>query len=177
MKILPQTKAPDLNLNLLSREAWSLKTQAASNFTLLIVYRGFHCAICKKYLQDFQELQADFNAEGVQLLAVSADSRECAERSRDEWALDKLSIACGLTEAQMSDWGLYVSKGIDAKEPDLFAEPALFLVQPSGQVYYAAYNSMPFGRPQAEDMLKAVKFVLANHYPARGELNLLTALR
>lgn len=170
MSILPQTKVPKLELTLLHGQPWSTENITSKAFTLLIVYRGNHCPICQDYLQTFQSLQPDFNKLGVELVAVSADTRERAERSRDEWAVEKLAIGYGLSEQQMRNWNLFVSRSIKKAEPDVFAEPALFLIQPDGRLFYAAYNSMPFGRPRPEDILKMVQFVQKNDYPARGEM-------
>lgn len=72
--------------------------------------------------------------------------------------------------------GLFLSRGIKDAEPELFSEPGLFLVQPpepdapNATLYYAAVNSMPFGRPAFGDLLGALDFVLENDYPARGEV-------
>lgn len=172
MKLLPNSKAPTLELNLLNRQPWSLKTAPAKEFNLIIVYRGYHCPVCKSYLKKFQELQSQFNDLGVILTATSCDTRERAERSRDEWAVESLSIAYGLTPRQVAEWGLYSSNAIKDSEPDFFAEPGLFLVKPDQTIFYAAYNSMPFGRPEPQAILDAVKFVLENDYPARGKATL-----
>jgi len=56
------------------------------------------------------------------------------------------------------------------QEPDLFGEPGLFLVRPDGTLYYAATSSMPFARPDLEDLIEAFDFVIGNDYPARGEV-------
>jgi len=36
-------------------------------------------------------------------------------------------------------------------------------------LYYAAYNSMPMGRPDPKEVIEFVKFALEQDYPARGE--------
>ena len=81
---------------------------------------------------------------------------------------NNLSIATGRA------WGLYVSTGrgdtsIGIEEPALFTEPGLFLVRPDGTLYWAAVQTMPFARPGFADVLKALDFVIAKDYPARGE--------
>lgn len=176
MKLLPKTKAPSLELNLLSRQPWSLETSPGAEFNLLVVYRGYHCPICKSYLRKFHELLERFNELGVSITAVSCDNRERAEKARDEWGLGSLSIGYNLSKKQMEAWGLYGSESIKDSEPDFFAEPGLFLIRQDGTLYYAAYNSMPFGRPEPQAILEAVKFVLDNDYPARGEVHLAAAL-
>lgn len=87
----------------------------------------------------------------------------------DEWKIEKVPLAYGLTEAQMREWGLFVSRAINDDEPAVFNEPAVFLIAPDGNVYYEAILSMPVGRPQLDDLLGGIDFWMANDYPARGE--------
>ena len=169
MKLVPNMKVPSLQLELLHGQPWSTENNS-NHYTLLVVYRGYHCPICRGYLQDFQELQSEFNDLGVEIIAVSADSRERAEKSRDEWAVEKIAIGYGLTREDMRRWNLFASQAIKESEPEIFAEPALFLIKSDGSLFYASYSSMPFGRPRPEDVLKMVKFVEENGYPARGEV-------
>ena len=88
---------------------------------------------------------------------------------RDEWKVDKVPLAYGLSEAQMREWGLFVSRGITANEPAVFNEPALFLISPDGSVYYESILSMPVGRPRLDDLLGGIDYWTAHDYPARGE--------
>ena len=169
MKLIPNMKVPALELELLHGQPWSTEKNS-NHYTLLIVYRGYHCPLCRSYLQDFQELQTQFNDLGVELIAVSADSRMRAKRSRDEWAVEKLAIGYGLTEEDMRRWNLFASQAIKDGEPDLFAEPALFLIRSDSTLFYASYSSMPFARPRPEDVLEMIRFVEKNGYPARGEV-------
>jgi len=175
-QLSPRSKAPNLKLNLLHREPWSLENHAAGEFNLVVFYRGYHCPICRRYLRDLQKLQSEFNSEGVQIVAISGDNRERAEKSRDEWGVQDLAIGYDLSERQMQEWGLYLSQAVKEGEPDLFCEPALFLINPDKTLYYCAYNSMPFGRPKIQDILDMVKFVQKNDYPARGEVKTTASL-
>jgi hypothetical protein len=56
-----------------------------------------------------------------------------------------------------------------AAEPARFAEPGIFLIRPDRTVYFAAVQSMPFGRPHFSEILSAIDFVLKHDDPARGE--------
>jgi len=85
-----------------------------------------------------------------------------------------VQFAYGLSLRSARQWGLYISTsrgqtsiGID--EPGLFSEPAVFLVRPDGTLYYGAVQTMPFARPQFQDLLGAVDFAISKDYPARGE--------
>jgi len=74
-----------------------------------------------------------------------------------------------MTVAQMNEWGLYLSAAIKEEEPAVFGEPGLFLIKPDQTIFYAAYNSMPMGRPDLKEVIEFVEFILEKNYPARGE--------
>lgn len=166
----PRQDAPPLTVPLTTGEEWSLHDRTPDHFTLIVFYRGLHCPICKGYARQFQSLLDEFEERGVEVVAVSMDDRERAEQTVDEWSLDRLPVGYGLSEADARRWGLYLSRGVKDAEPGLFSEPGLFLVEPDGTLYYAAVNSMPFGRPDPDELLDGLDFVLKNDYPARGEV-------
>jgi hypothetical protein len=73
------------------------------------------------------------------------------------------------------EWGLYLSSGrgktsAGVEEPSLFVEPGIFVIRPDQTLYFATVQTMPFARPSFGDLLKAIDFVIANDYPARGEV-------
>ncbi|MEE3148548.1 MAG: redoxin domain-containing protein, partial [Bacteroidota bacterium] len=70
----PKQLAPELELPILGANSWNLKAQQPKNFTLVVFYRGLHCPICKKYLQELQNLLPDFKERGVEVAAVSMDA-------------------------------------------------------------------------------------------------------
>ncbi len=136
---------------------------------MLVFYRGLHCPVCRSYLGELTQRLADFQARGVDVLALSGDDADHALRARDEWELGGLPVGYGLSEGAMHEWGLYVSGAIKEDEPERFNEPGLFLIDPEDETFYVALNSMPFGRPKLADILDAVDFVTGEDYPARGE--------
>lgn len=116
----------------------------------------------------------DFLERGVATVAISTDDRERAVKAKTEWNLPNLRVGYGLTVEEARAWGLYVSRGLPPKstgiaEPDLFNEPALFLVRPDRKMYWANVSSMPFARPHFSEVLAAIDFVIAKNYPARGD--------
>jgi hypothetical protein len=42
-------------------------------------------------------------------------------------------------------------------------------VRPDGKLYYGAVQTMPFARPQFQDLIGAIDFAVSKDYPARGE--------
>jgi peroxiredoxin len=165
----PRTQAPELEVDTVQGGRWRLSARSPERFTMIVFYRGLHCPVCKQYLRDLERHVEEFQARGVEVIAVSGDSRERAERTREEWGLEKVRIGYGQSVGSMREWGLFVSRGIKEGEPDLFAEPGLFLIRPDGTVYYESIQSMPFGRTSFKELLGGLDFVIQNDYPARGE--------
>lgn len=169
MKLTPDQPVPALAVDTLAGTRFDIVTQAPKNFTQVLFYRGLHCPVCKKYLRSFEARLAEFEAHGVETIAISMDSRERAQEAAKSWELQRLTIGYGLPEATARSWGLYLSKPIMPQEaPALFTEPGLFLVRPDRRLYYASVLSMPFGRPTVDDMLFGLGAVLARNFPARG---------
>jgi peroxiredoxin len=173
-RLIPRQRVPELALPLAGGGRWRLSDQKPKHFTMLAFYRGLHCPACRDYLAELQSMHAAFNRQGVTPIAVSMDDAERASEAEAGWGLEDLCLAYGLSLLQAREWGLYVSRGtgvssLGIAEPAMFAEPALFLVRPERTLYFAAVQSMPFGRPCLEDVLRGIEKAVATGYPARGE--------
>lgn len=169
MGFKPRQQTPRLEVDTLSGAHWKLGEHKPDNFTMIVFYRGLHCPICRGYLRDLERKLGEFSSRGVEVIAVSSDTREQAHSAQRKWGLRHLDLGYGLTIAKAREWGLYISRGIKEGEPQEFAEPGLFLIKPDGTLYAAAVNTMPFARPSFSDVLGAIDFVLRNNYPTRGE--------
>jgi len=172
--LIPGQPVPDLSVSLVGGGTWRLSERRPENFALIVVYRGLHCPICRKYLLQLQENLAAFAEIGVDVLALSTDDAERAQTAVNEWGLQELALGHGFSLDDARAWGLYISKGrpkTDPKkvgEPVMFAEPGHFLVRPDGTLFFAAVQSMPFTRPPVADLLKDIAYILKNDYPPRG---------
>ena len=166
--IKPTTKVPTLTLPLINDTQWELSKQKPENYTLLVFYRGYHCPKCKQQLEDLKEQLSEFTERGINVVGISMDSEERAKKSGDEWNIEAIPIAYDLTEAKAREWGLLISESISDKEPDVFSEPGLFLINPDNTLFLSSLQSMPFARPHFKDLLKAVDFIKKENYPARG---------
>ncbi|CAH8285818.1 peroxiredoxin [Mariniflexile fucanivorans] len=166
--IKPRTETPDITINLVDDTTWTLSEQNPSNFTLLVVYRGKHCPVCKKYLETLQEYIPDFENRGVNVVAISADLEERAKATYKEWDIKNVPLGYEFSIEEARAWGLYISKGIK-EEPEEFIEPAIFIIRPDRTLYASCIQTMPFARPEIEALIKSIDFVLDKKYPARGE--------
>ena len=172
--LMPRFPVPALNLPLTNGERFVLGANPGEKFDLLVFYRGLHCAICAKYLLELERLAPEFASRGVQVVAISSDSEERGKAMADKVNASGVKFAYGLGLRSAREWGLYISTSrgttsIGIEEPELFSEPGVFIVRPDGTLYYGATQTMPFARPQFQDLVGAIDFAVAKDYPARGE--------
>ena len=135
---------------------------------LLVVYRGKHCPLCKKYLATLNATLSEFEAANIQVSVVSADPREKAETEGKEegW---RFPVAYDMSLDQMRELGLYISEPRSPQETDRpFAEPAVFAINPDGNVQVLDISNAPFSRPDLASLLSGLKFVQEKRYPVRG---------
>jgi len=165
----PREKTPELDIALLDGGRWRLSEAKPPRFTMLVVYRGLHCPVCRAYLGEIESKLPELERRGVEVLALSADSRERAEQARTEWGLKSLRIGYGLPIAVARDWGLFISRSIREAEPPEFTEPGLFLVRPDQTLFYTAVANAPWGRPPMDQMLRGLDIAAERNLPARGE--------
>lgn len=172
--LIPRQPVPALSVPTLAHGDFTLASDAAQHFTLVVFYRGLHCPICLKYLLELGRLVPDFEQRGVKVIALSSDTPERAQAMADKLRAPGLRMGHSVPLAVARAWGLYISTSrgmtsIGVEEPALFSEPGVFLVRPDGTLYYGAVQTMPFARPHFDELRDALDFALAKDYPARGE--------
>jgi peroxiredoxin len=173
--LIPRQPVPALAVPLVDGGRFDIEKERPDHFTFMVFYRGLHCPICRTQLGELETKLPDFAKRGVNVVALSSDIAERAQRAKQEWKLPNLRLGFGLDLAVARAWGLYIStsRGMTSagvEEPPLFSEPGLFLVRPDQTLYFASVQTMPFARPHFVDILTALDFVIAKNYPARGEV-------
>ncbi|MFH1872484.1 MAG: peroxiredoxin-like family protein [Pseudomonadota bacterium] len=172
--LLPRHPVPALNVPLTAGGRFVLGAAPGERFDLVVFYRGLHCPICTKYLMELERLAPEFAARGVQIVAVSSDDEARGRDMAEKVNAAVVRFGYGLSLKSARQWGLFISASrgktsIGIEEPALFSEPGVFIVRPDGTLYYGAVQTMPFARPQFQDLLGAIDFAIAKDYPARGE--------
>ena len=173
--LMPRYPVPALNVALTTGGRYVLGAAPGEKFDLVVFYRGLHCPICAKYLLELERLAAEFASRGVQVVAISTDTAERGQEMADKVKASGVRFGYGLSLRSAREWGLYISTSrgktsLGIEEPALFSEPAVYIVRPDGTLYYGAAQTMPFARPQFQDLLGAIDFAIAKDYPARGEV-------
>ncbi|NQW85007.1 MAG: AhpC/TSA family protein [Alcaligenaceae bacterium] len=172
--LLPRQIVPALAVITTDGSEFILGAKPAEKFDLVVFYRGLHCPICAKYLVELERLAPEFQKRGVNLIAISSDDEERGKKMAEKVGASGVKFGYGLGLQTARSWGLYISAGrgltsIGIEEPALFSEPGVFLIKPDGSLYYGLTQTMPFARPQFQDLLGAIDFAVAKDYPARGE--------
>lgn len=169
--IKPGTQVPELNLPLTINAEYDLSKQTPENFTLVVMYRGKHCPICRNQLKTLAGKLDEFTSRGINVVAVSMDAEDRAMVVDSEWETGDVPLAFNMSEETARAWGLYISQGREGSdEPDVFSEPGMFLVRPDGTLYFAAVQNAPFSRPPLDELLQGIDYILKNDYPTRGTL-------
>jgi len=168
VRLLPGQAVPELALNLAHSGRWKLSEQNPLNFTLIVVFRGVHCSFCKPEIEKLSEMQDQFAALGISILAVSMDSLERAIRALDEWAIGDLPFAYGMTELQARNYGLYISTRVKPVEPDVFSEPGAYLIKPDGTLYAQFQSTTPWLRLDIDTLYRGIQVAMDRGTPPRG---------
>ena len=141
-----------------------------TDWKMVVVYRGKHCPLCTKYLNLLETYKERITANGVEIVAVSADSKAQLETHLADLEIS-FPIYYGLSIEQMQALGLYISNPRSEKETDhVFAEPGLFVINEKGQVQVLNISNGPLARPEIDVLAGGLEFIKApeNDYPIRG---------
>ena len=169
--IKPSTPVPNFDLPLTIGARYDLSKQRPEKFTLVVMYRGKHCPICKQQLTQLGSKLSEFTERGINVVAVSMDNEERAMVVDEEWDTGDVPLAFDMSEEMAREWGLYISEGREGtEEPAKFSEPGMFLVEPNGDLRFAAVQNAPFTRPPLDDLLEGIDYMVENDYPTRGTL-------
>lgn len=146
------------------------KARAPFDWQLLLVYRGKHCPLCTRYLNELNQLLEEFNNLGVDVIALSSDPEDKALSHMEE-VKPNYSVGHSLSIEQMRMLGLYISAPRSPQETDrTFAEPGLFIINHLGNLQIIDISNAPFTRPSLQSLINGLKFIRNpdNDYPIRG---------
>ncbi len=146
------------------------KPTGEADWQMVVVYRGRHCPLCTKFLNGLADYRQRLLDIGIDVAAVSADSKEQLDEHRARLEVN-FPLFHGLTLEQMEDLGLYISVPRSEQETDHnFAEPGLFVINTDGKLQVADISNNPFARPDLEVFVSGLEWIRnpENNYPVRG---------
>jgi len=146
------------------------KPETPFNWRLIVVYRGKHCPFCTEHLEELKRLAPDFREEGIEVVAISADTEARAMAQIPVLDLN-YDVGYGLTIKEMQELGLYISSPRSELESDRpFAEPAAFVVNHDGEAQVICISNIAFTRPELKELLRGLRYIRqpGKNYPTRG---------
>jgi len=85
IKLKAGDQFPEVTATLLDNTQVTLgKPLGEASWQAVFVYRGKHCPLCTKYLNELEGVKEAFAAAGVEILALSADSKAQLAEHRDK---------------------------------------------------------------------------------------------
>lgn len=170
-KVQAGSQFPDIVVNNIEAQSRNLaQPENGHDWMMVVVYRGRHCPMCTRYLNELENYRQELADIGVDLAAVSGDSAE--QLSAHKTQLDvSFPLFYGLNTDQMKSLGLYISHPRSPQETDHpFAEPGLFVINELGKIQVVDISNNPFVRPAIKTLVSGLKWIRdpKNNYPIRG---------
>ena len=141
-----------------------------ADWQMVVVYRGRHCPMCTRFLNKLATFRQRLLDIGIDIAAVSADSKEQLEDHRERLDVN-FPLFYGLSAEQMQALGLYVSYPRSAEETDHnFPEPGLFVINGDRHLQVVDISNNPFARPDLDVFVSGLEWIRSpdNNYPIRG---------
>ncbi len=144
------------------------KPTGDADWKMVVVYRGRHCPLCTKYLNNLEGFKQNLLEAGIDLAAVSGDSQSQLQDHLGELDVS-YPLYYGLSIEQMQELGLYISHPRSEQETDHpFPEPGLFVINKDNEVQVVDISNNPFVRPEPEALTSGLSWIRQNTYPIRG---------
>ncbi|AZZ98828.1 redoxin domain-containing protein [Pseudoalteromonas sp. R3] len=170
-KLHPGSPFPDIKITLADGSTRALaQANDDDRWQLVLVYRGRHCPLCTRYLNELEQFKDKLADIKVDIVAVSGDSLAQLQ-SHSEQLKVSFELGYGLSLEQMKTLGLFISDPRSAQETDHpFAEPGLFVVNQQGNIQVTDISNNPFVRPDLTSLVNGLAWIRDpdNHYPIRG---------
>lgn len=161
---MPALKATDID----GKQLDISERQTDLPWKMIVVYRGQHCPLCTKQLNELATMKSDFTDAGVELSAVSGDSAEQLKAHLEELDVN-FPLYSGLTLEQMTELGVYISEPRNENETDHpFSEPMIIVLNEDNQIHILDKSNAPFSRPDLSSLLSGINFIRDKDYPIRG---------
>ena len=162
---------PNIEVEFLNGEVKNLATpDNGMDWKMVVIYRGRHCPLCTKYLNQLESVATALREINVDLIAVSGDNKEQLASHLKQLNVS-FPLAYGLTVEQMEELGVYISDPRSPQETDHpFAEPALFVINEKGTIQVVDLSNNPFVRPEIDALVNGLAWIRnpENNYPIRG---------
>lgn len=145
-------RLPEVRAQLVSGDPIVLPDAVEDGWAVVLLYRGHWCPYCRRQLVDFQRALPKFEAAGVRVLALSADTATDARTTVEVHGIE-FPVGYGLAPDEIrARLGAYVAP------EGRFIQATGFVLGPGGSVQLAVYSSGAVGRLVAADVLGLIEY-------------------
>ncbi len=148
---------PSLDLDLVTGGKLTLPTGLTRPFNVVLVNRGSWCPFCIAQLKAFQSGLSKLEAEGIGVVAFSADP---LDKARGVAADNQLTFPVGYgasVERTASVLGTFYDPAPSHTTP--YLQSTGFVLAPGGKVLTSVYSSGAIGRLVWQDVLGLVQYI------------------
>ncbi|MCP4804541.1 MAG: AhpC/TSA family protein [Proteobacteria bacterium] len=165
----PGTAAPDADVRTLQGEPTRL-AEHVDGTTLVVFYKGGWCPFCNAHLRELATAYPEFQARGVDIVAISVDSAEAATLTAATWEIPFAVLSDPNLEAHRGYDVVWTASGFEkrllkltgadleawsGRDDGVTAWPAVFLVE-EGVVTWGHVDEALKERPSIDQLLGAV---------------------
>jgi len=159
-------KIPNITLSDVSGKKINLLELASLKPSVIVFYRGGWCPYCNLHLSELQTIEPDIIKAGYQIIAISPDSPESLQASISKNKLNYLLLSDNHTAASRG-FGLafqaperyaeMLSKASAEQNKNVLPVPAVFIVNPAGEILFEHINPDYKKRLQGSLLLAVLK--------------------
>lgn len=167
-KIRPGDPFPHFSWSLVG--GGTLDVAGETGWRILVVYRGKHCPLCKRYFKALDSKLEMFREMGVSIFAVSADPKDKAEAdvASEGW---RFPVSYDMSLDDMRSLGLFISTPRSEQETDRpFSEPGLFVINRDGNTQTVQVGNASYTRADLDILLAGLKGTIEKGLPVRGTM-------
>ncbi len=142
-------KIPNITLYDVAGKKVNLLELAAQQPSVIVFYRGGWCPYCNLHLSELQTIEPDVIKAGYQIIAISPDSPESLQASVSKNKLRYVLLSDNHSEAARG-FGLafqaperyaeMLSKASAEQNKDILPVPAVFVINPAGEILFEYIN-------------------------------------
>ncbi|MFQ5842471.1 MAG: peroxiredoxin family protein [Thermodesulfobacteriota bacterium] len=157
------TRAPQFRLPSIQGTRFSLYRREGT-WVVLVFYRGSWCPMCNIQMKSLARDYPRFQALNAEVIAVSADTPEGAEKIRDKSGAP-FPILLDEGNSVTKSYGLLAEKRewkdlpalVHGKKSETYAIPGVFIIDPQGILRYSYVSKSFKDRVKNDDLITRLK--------------------
>jgi peroxiredoxin len=148
--------APKLMVQTKNGEQVELESLYETQALVVIFYRGFWCPVCNKHLAEFAERSTEIEKAGARILAISPESYENTQQTKNKTGADFLVVSDANGEIMQAfdvqfdvtqeyqeqvENKLFVSiRDANSSNQAVLPIPATFIIDTAGKIVFKQFN-------------------------------------